>query len=113
MTTIVNHRIDGSRVTVWDVLHHLDNNWAVQEIADVFGVSQDEVQAAIDYIMEHEDEVRDVHRQLEERNARGNPPEIEAKLAQARAKRLAWLTKGRKEHSQEVHDVGNRTRCEL
>jgi len=91
MAAIVNHRIAGTRITIWDVLHHLDNKWTVEEIAEVFGISPQEVQAAANYIAEHEDEVRDVHRRLEERNARGNSPEVESKLAQARAKRLAWL----------------------
>jgi hypothetical protein len=108
MGAIVNHRIVGTRVSVWDVLHHLHNNWTVQEIADVFGISAEEVQAAVDYIAEHEDEVWEVHRQIEERNAAGNPPEVEAKLAQARAKRLAWLAEKQTEHSREACRVGNR-----
>jgi len=66
------------------------------------------VQAAVDYIREHEDEVMEVHRSIEERNARGNPPQIEAKLAQARAKRLAWLTERQQGHAQEERRVGNR-----
>jgi hypothetical protein len=108
MAAIVNHRIAGTRVTIWDVLHHLDNNWPVQAIADVFSLSPKEIQAAVDYIREHEDEVMEVHRRLEERNARGNPPEIEAKLAQARAKRLAWLREIQEQSSQEARRVGNR-----
>lgn len=108
MATIVNHRIAGTRITVWDVLHHLDNDWVVQETAEVFGLSPDQIQAAIDYIGEHEDEVRHVDRQLEQRNACGNSPEIESKLAQARAKRLAWLTERQKDQLGEANRVGNR-----
>ena len=108
MAAIVNHRIVGTRVSVWDVLHHLHNNWAVPEIADVFGISPEEVQAAVDYIAEHGDEVWEVHRQIEQRNAHGNPSEVEAKLAQARAKRLAWLAEKQNEHSLEACRVGNR-----
>ena len=109
MDAIVNHRIVGTRVSVWDVLHHLHNNWTVQEIADVFDISPEEVQAAVDYIAEHEDEVWEVHRQIEHRNAQGNPPELAAKLDQARAKRLAWLAERQKERLRETHRVGNRT----
>ena len=36
--------------------------------------------ARISYIDKHRAEVEEVHRQIEERNARGNPPEIRAKL---------------------------------
>ena len=108
MAAILNHRIVGTRVSVWDVLHHLHNNWAVAEIADVFEISSEEVQAAVDYIAEHGDEVWEVHRQIEQRNAHGNSPEIEAKLAQARAKRLVWLAEKQNEHSLEACRVGNR-----
>ncbi len=108
MATIVDYRIAGTRVTVWDVLHHLDNNWTVQETADVFAISPEEIQAAVDYIAEHHDAVREVHRQIEERNARGNTSEVEAKLAHARAERLAWLTARQNEHSLEANRVGNR-----
>ena len=108
MAAIMNHRIVGTRVSVWDVLHHLHNNWTVPEIADVFGISPEEVQAAVDYIAEHEDEVWDVHRQIEQRNAHGNPSEVEAKLAQARVKRLAWLAEKQDGLSLEACRVGNR-----
>ena len=108
MAAIMNHRIVGTRVSVWDVLHHLHNNWTVQEIADVFGISPEEVQAAVDDIAEHADEVWEVHRQIEQRNAHGNPTEVEAKLAQARAKRLAWLPERQNEHPLEACRVGNR-----
>jgi len=98
MAAILKHRIAGTRITVWDVLHHhLDKNWTAQAIAEVFGISLEEVQAAVSYIAEHEDEVWAVHRQIERRNARGNPSEVEAKLAQARARRLAWLAERQKE----------------
>lgn len=89
---IVDYRIAGTRITVWDVLHHLDHDWPLSDIADVLGVSLESVQAAVDFIREHHDEVMDVHRQIEERNARGNPPEVRRKLAHLRAKRLEWLT---------------------
>jgi hypothetical protein len=108
MAAIVNHRIAATRISVWDVLHHLDNRWSAQEIADVFGISPEEIQAAVDYIQENKDEVMEVHRRIEDRNARGNPAEVEAKLAQARAKRLAWLAEKQESHSQEAGRVGNR-----
>lgn len=108
MPAIENHRIAGTRISVWDILHHLENNWSLQEIASLLGVSVDQVQAAADYIEEHRDEVTEVHRRIEERNARGNSPEVQAKLAQAEAKKLAWLAERRDHHSQERSSVGNR-----
>ncbi len=108
MAAIVNYRIAGTRLTVWDVLHHLDNKWTGDEIAEVLGISLQDVLAAANYIAEHEDEVRDVHHQFEERNARGNSPLVESKLAQARAKRLAWLKERQQTHWREASRVGNR-----
>jgi len=52
-------------------------------------VSLEEVRAAASCIEEHKDEVMAVHRQIEERIACGNPPEIEAKLAESRERRMA------------------------
>ena len=88
---IVDHRIAGTRITVWDVLHHLENDWPPEEIAEVLGLSDQQVQAAVDYIHVHRAEVMEVHQQIEERNARGNPPNVQTKLEAARARRLEWL----------------------
>ena len=87
---IVDHRIVGTRITVWDVLHHLENDWPPDEIAKVLGLSDQQVQAAEDYIHAHHDEVMQVHRQSEERNSRGNPPDVQAKLDTVRTRRLEW-----------------------
>jgi len=107
--SIENHRIVGTRVTVWDVLHHLEHNCSHQEIANIFRLSLEQVQAAVTYIREHQGDVMDVHRRIEERNARGNPPEIQAKLAASRAKRKAWMHQ-RQVKAQEHNGAGNPAR---
>jgi uncharacterized protein (DUF433 family) len=88
---IVDHRIAGTRITVWDVLHHWENDWPTNEIAEVLGLSDDQVRDAVEYIGAHRDEVMQVHQRIEARNARGNPPDVQAKLGAARARRSAWL----------------------
>jgi uncharacterized protein (DUF433 family) len=92
---ILHNRIAGTRITVWDVLHYLEGGWSRREIADFFKLGDDQIQAAIDYIDANYDYVMQVHREIEERNARGNPPEIEAKLVKTRAKMQAWLEERR------------------
>lgn len=87
--TIVNNRIAGTRITVWDITYYLEKGRSPEYIAQVLPVTVEQVRAAIRFIEEHKDEVMAVHRQIEERHARGNPPEVEAKLAESRAKRLA------------------------
>jgi uncharacterized protein (DUF433 family) len=109
MTDIVDHRIAGTRITVWDVFHHLENGWENREIAEVLGVTQVQVQAALDYISEHESEVRRTHEMIERRNARGNSTDVQARLQQARAKRLAWFSGRHPVDGSEAHCVGHRT----
>jgi hypothetical protein len=55
-------------------------------------LSDAQVEAVARYIEEHEEELLEVHRQIEARKARGNPPEITAKLAKSRTKLQEWLT---------------------
>lgn len=93
---IVDHRIAGTRISVWDVLHHLENHWPTDEIADVLGISEEQVREAVEYIQAHRDEVMQVHRRIEQRNAQGNPPDVQARLDAARTRRSAWLEQQRK-----------------
>lgn len=93
---IIDHRIVDTRITVWDVLHHLENNWSVEEIAEVLGLSDRQVQSAVEYIRAHHSEVAKVHRQIEERNAKGNPPYVQDKIDAAHTRRLEWLEQRQK-----------------
>jgi uncharacterized protein (DUF433 family) len=88
---IVNNRIEGTRITVWDVLHYLEAGWAHCEIAAALKLTEDQVATAAHYIEDHRDDVLRVHRQIEARKSRGNPPEIQAKAAKSRAKLQDWL----------------------
>jgi hypothetical protein len=58
-------------------------------------LTPEQVEAAERYIAEHRDKVVAVHRQIEERKARGNPPEVEANRARTRARMAAWLRERR------------------
>ncbi len=88
---IVKNRIEGTRITIWDVLHYLEAGWSRPDIAATLHLTETQVAAAASYIEEHRDEVMVVHRQIEDRKARGNPPEILAKAAKSRAKLQDWL----------------------
>ena len=89
---IVKNRIAGTRITVWDVLHYLEAGWSHPAIATTLHLTEAQVAAAARYIEEHRDEVLVVHRHIEDRKARGNPPDMLAKAAKSRAKFQAWLT---------------------
>lgn len=89
---IVQNRIEGTRITIWDVLHYLAAGWSRPDIAATLHLTEAQVAAAASYIEDHRDEVMVVQRQIEDRKARGNPSEIRAKAAQSRAKLQDWLT---------------------
>ena len=88
---IVKNRIAGTRITIWDVLHYLETGWCPPDIAEILHVSEAQVEAVARYIEDHKEELIVVQRQIEDRKARGNPPEITAKLAKSRVKLQDWL----------------------
>jgi uncharacterized protein (DUF433 family) len=110
--TIVNNRIAGTRITVWDVYHYLEGgDWTLEEIASVLRLTLEQVEAAVRYIKEHQKEVLEVHREIEERNVRGNPPEIEAMVQESHARLLARLEELRKAKCKEVNGEGTPRGC--
>ena len=82
---IVNNRIDGLRVTVFDVLYYLEAGRSHAEIADILPLTLEQIEAAVRFIDEHRDEVMGVHRRIANRLERGNPPEIEKRARAGRA----------------------------
>jgi hypothetical protein len=98
------------RITVYDVLpYHLAGDDPTYIAASLL-LSTPEVQALIDYYEAHKEEVMEVHRRIEERIARGNPPEIEERLRDSPAHALiqARMEELRKRRSrQETNGEGN------
>ena len=88
---IVNNRIAGTRITVWDVLHYLETGWSRPEIAESLHLSEAQVEAVVQYIEDCTEALLVVHRQIEDRKAQGNPPAITDQLAKSRTKLQAWL----------------------
>jgi uncharacterized protein (DUF433 family) len=103
---IINNRIDGLRITIYDVLHYLENGRTPEEITTYLPLTLEQVQAAQRYIEEHEEEVMAVHRQIEERIARGNPPEIEAMARESHARLMARVEERRRAKNTEVNGEG-------
>ncbi|MCI0462646.1 MAG: DUF433 domain-containing protein [Gemmataceae bacterium] len=88
--------IAGTRITVYDVLdYHLDGEHPTM-IALELGVSSEQVEAAIRYIEEHRDQVLADYQGMRDRCARGNPPEVQARLDATHAKYQAlWAERRR------------------
>src|SRR6266436_9984751 len=106
-----NGKIAGTRISVYEVYYYLVNDWQPREIAPILQLSMEQIQSAIQYIDEHRAAVVAVHNEIEERNARGNPPEVEAKLVKTREKMQAWLKERHQTKSQERNGAGDSGRC--
>lgn len=74
------------RLTVYDIWDYARVGWHHSKIAALFRISSAEVEVALKYIEEHKAEVLAQYEKILERSARGNPPEIQAKLAESRQK---------------------------
>jgi uncharacterized protein (DUF433 family) len=83
--------IAGTRITVYNVLDYLDIDWSHEQIADLFGLTIEQVRVAAEYIDENQAEVRQVYQQILARHAKGNPPEVQPKIEAARAKLRAMM----------------------
>jgi uncharacterized protein (DUF433 family) len=73
-------RIEGTRITVYTILEHLRDGRSRDWMAAFFRLSSMQIQAAMDYIRDHESEVNAEYEKIMARIGAGNPPEIEAKL---------------------------------
>ena len=72
--------IEGTRITVYDVMDYYIEGWPATRIAARFELDTPDIQAAIDYIEAHRAEVDADYREIVERSLRGNPPELQAKI---------------------------------
>jgi hypothetical protein len=103
-------RLVNSRINCHDVYHYLKSFRPHTEIAITFRISQEEVLALIHYIVEHEEEVEANWQAFEADVAKGNPPDVQAKLDASHLKlqqmREAFLQRSAKEaaHDQRLAD---------
>lgn len=79
-------RIEGTRVSVYDVLDHLNAGFSADKIAEVFGLSVEQTERAIEYIQRHKSEVDAAYQKIVDRNAAGNSPELLERLAKSQGK---------------------------
>jgi hypothetical protein len=79
----------------------LKEHWSHTEIGLALTIFPEQVLALIHYIVEHEEEVEENYQRFEELAAKGNPPEVEAKLVETRARMQAWLQERRQQREKE------------
>ncbi len=95
------------RITIFDILPYVLKGWRADSIAFSFGIRSVEVEALIRYFEEHREEVLATNQKILERIARGNPPEVEAKLQVGRAKLRALREELERKRLQEANGEGN------
>jgi uncharacterized protein (DUF433 family) len=93
-TRIINRgrgpEIEGTRITVYDVWDYVRLGWHQTEIAALFRLSSDQIRAATEFIDQHREDVLASYQSMVDRHHRHQySPEVQEKLAQARAKLAA------------------------
>jgi len=95
----------GTRITVYDVLDYHELGWHRDVIADTLDLSSEQVELALRYIDEHREEVMADYAEMRARDARGNPPELQARLKHAHERLQAKLSELRDANSREAQDA--------
>jgi uncharacterized protein (DUF433 family) len=99
--------VAGTRITVYDVLDYHKLGWHRDVIATTLGLNSRQVEAAIRYIEEHRDEVMADYQEMLERDARGNLPELQAKLDVLRGSAREKAQELRAAKEREARDAGH------
>jgi len=84
--------IEGTRITVYDVLDYARQGWHRDRIAALFRLSSRDIQAALDYIKQHQDAVTASYQSIRDR-LKDYPydPDVAAKIAASRQRAQARL----------------------
>ena len=100
--------IEGTRITVYDVLDYVSQGWHRDRIAALFRLSSRDIQAALDYIDQHHDAVMASYQRLCARQQEyPYTPDVAAQIAASRQRaqtRLAAIKASRLGEQEEEHD---------
>ena len=84
-------KIEGTRITVYTVLEYLRAGRSRDWIAAMLNLSSHQVQAAMDYIRDHETQVSAEYEKILVRISKGNSKQVEKRLRANREKVKARL----------------------
>jgi uncharacterized protein (DUF433 family) len=98
-------RIDGSRITVFDVLDYHKHGWQPCDIANLFRLSTRQIEVAIEYIEAHTTEVMAAYQRILDRHAKGNPLPLQAELDEGHERFLAMVKSRREAREREEQDA--------
>jgi uncharacterized protein (DUF433 family) len=100
--------IQGTRITVYDVVDYWKKGWRHDKIAGLFRLPPDDVQEAVRYIQQHHDEVMaDYQRILDRHRNYEYPPEVKEKLRRSSKKFQARLAELRADATTEAEHAGD------
>jgi uncharacterized protein (DUF433 family) len=98
--------IAGTRITVFDVMDYYKDGWHRDKIAMLFRLSSRDIQAAIDYIEAHREEVEADYQKILDRHRNYKyPPDVQAKLRQIRGEATRRLQDIRQRQPEENRDA--------
>ena len=86
-------KIEGTRITVYTVLDYLRAGRTRDWIAALLHLSSDQVQVAMDYIHDHDTQVKAEYEAIVARIEQGNPAQVEEQLRANREKVKARLSR--------------------
>jgi len=102
--------IAGTRITVYDVMDYYKDGWHRDRIAVLFRLSSRDIQAAIDYIEAHNEEVEAEYQKILDRHRNYKyPPEVQAKIDKIRGtakRRLEEIRQRRLTEGRNADDHG-------
>ena len=109
VTEIINRgrgpEIQGTRITVYDVLDYAKAGWHRDRIAALFRLSSRDIQAALDYIQQHREAVSANYAKILDRQRNyAYPPDVEAKMAASRKRAQARLAAIKASQASEEHN---------
>jgi uncharacterized protein (DUF433 family) len=110
-STIINRgrgpEIAGTRITVYDIMDYLKEDWHHTAIAATLRISSAQVLAAVQYIKDHQEEVEANYQRILDRCAQGNPPEIQDRLDRIHSKYEKLRSRRRDSLNAEAENDGN------
>ena len=102
--------IEGTRITVYDVMDYRKHGWNREVIASFFRLSSRDIQAAFDYIDEHAEEVQAQYKKILERSRNYKySPEVQAKIDKCRGtarRRIQEIRARKTAEEQHAEDYG-------
>lgn len=89
--------LEGTRITVFAIMEYLEGGWSVGQIGSAMpSLSLEQIEYAIAYIKEHEEELKPDYYEIMARIARGNPPEVRKKMEESHQRFLKLVEERRR-----------------